>query len=112
LRGNTLREALAVEQRQPARLGALYRRWSEQPDLMYRAPPSLAFAVLCQARADGYLAPEGEATVLGKLLTHWALVSTLDTSFTCASAPLRRLPTQNRLSRDLDTVNIIPRSIT
>jgi hypothetical protein len=105
LRGQTLVDALEVGQRQPVRLSALYRRWSGTPALMYRASPSLAFAVICQARADGQLDPEDEATLLGKLLTHWALVSTLDTSFACANTPIRRVPAAH-LTRDLSTVNI------
>jgi hypothetical protein len=51
---------------------------------MYRAPPTLVFAVIGQARADGQLTPEEESTVLGKLLTHWALRTTLNVSAVCA----------------------------
>ena len=54
---------------------------------MYRAPPSLVFAVIGQARSDNRLSPEDESLLLGKLLTHWALASTLDTSQACAAAP-------------------------
>ena len=44
---------------------------------MYRASPSLVFAVLGQARAGGRASPEDESRLLAKLLTHWALASTL-----------------------------------
>jgi hypothetical protein len=84
LRGRTLPDVLDVAARQPARLGQLYREWSRMPQLMYRAPPSLVFAVLGQARADGLVGPEDENVVLAKLLTHWALRSTLDNSIQCA----------------------------
>lgn len=86
LRGRTLAEALQVSQRQPARLASLFRLWCRHPEQMYRASPSLAFAVIGQARSDSRLSPEDEAVLLGKLLTHWALVSTLDMSSTCAAA--------------------------
>lgn len=84
LRGRRLVDALDVAQRQPARLAALYRAWTRAPAQMYRAPPSLVFAVLGQARSDGHVDPESESVVLAKLLTHWALRSALDTSALCA----------------------------
>lgn len=95
LRGQTLPDVLDVAARQPARLGQLYRQWSETPPLMYRAAPSLVFAVLGQARADGQVGPEDENVLLAKLLTHWALRSTLDTSFLCADQLAQR-PRQQR----------------
>ena len=90
LRGRTLAQALDVAERRPARLVALFRLWSRRPALMYGAPPSLVFAVIGQARCDGRLTPEDESLLLGKLLTHWALTSTLDTSLACAAAQDRR----------------------
>ena len=86
LRGRSLTEVLGVTERQPARLAELFRAWNRSPDAMYRAAPALVFAVLGQARADGRLNPEEEGALLAKLLTHWALRSTLDTSSTCAAA--------------------------
>lgn len=86
LRGRTLAQVLDVAQRRPARLSALFRLWTRVPALMYRAPPSLVFAVIGQARCDGRLSPEDESLLLGKLLTHWALASTLDTTQACAAA--------------------------
>ncbi|ATQ78951.1 hypothetical protein CR152_17570 [Massilia violaceinigra] len=89
LRGKTLPDVLDVAARQPAALSALYGRWEGAPAQMYRAPPSLVFAVLGQARADGLVGPEDENVLLAKLLTHWALSSTLDTSFLCSSLDAR-----------------------
>jgi len=85
LRGKTLTQVLQVDERQPARLMALYRLWCRAPERMYSAPPSLAFAVIGQARSDSRLSPEDESVLLGKLLTYWALASTLDTSLACAA---------------------------
>ena len=89
LRGRSLREALGVAGRRPAHLRARYRAWLARPGQMRAAPPSLVFAVLGQARADGALSPEAESRLLRGLLTYWALRSTLDRSEICA-APARR----------------------
>lgn len=85
LRGRSLTEAMKIEQRTPARLTGLFRAWSAAPQQMYRAPPSLVFAVLGQAKIDGGLTPEDESDLLAKLLTFWAMRSTLDTSAYCAA---------------------------
>jgi len=91
LGGNSLREAMKIEERTPARLAALFGAWSIAPGKMYRAPPSLVFAVLGQARADGGLSPEDESDLLAKLLTFWAMRSTLDSSAYCAAIPRSRV---------------------
>ena len=90
LRGQSLREALSASGRQPARLRALYRAWLAQPARIRSAPPSLAFAVIGQAGADGAITPEAESRLLRGLLTHWALRSTLDRSAICATPAARR----------------------
>ena len=87
LRGRSLREAMKVEERTPGRLAALFGDWNQAPKQMYRAPPSLVFAVLGQAKADGGLSPEDESNLLAKLLTYWAMRSTLDASDYCAAIP-------------------------
>jgi hypothetical protein len=87
LRGRSLMEAMKIEQRTPARLTGLFRAWSASPQQMYRAPPSLVFAVLGQAKIDDELNPEDESDLLAKLLTFWAMRSTLDTSAYCAAIP-------------------------
>ena len=73
LQGQSLRQALAVNQRQPARLVVKYRDWRKHPVKMRAASPSLVFAVLAQARFDGRLAPEAESPILENLLKFWAL---------------------------------------
>ena len=90
LRGASLREVMAVEERQPAQLLAHFRAWRNSPRRMRTAPPSLTFAVLGQARAEGLLSPELESRMLAYLLTYWALRSTLDISASYAR------PTPNR----------------
>jgi len=85
LRGLSLREALGVDERQPTRLRALHRRWSTRPSSLREAAPSLVFAVVGQARADGAITPEEESRTLAELLRYWALRSTLDASALGAS---------------------------
>lgn len=87
LRGRSLMEVMDTDQRQPARLAALYRQWGSNPPDMYRAPPVLVFAVIGQARADGGISPEEETALLSKLLTYWALRATVNTTELCAAAP-------------------------
>ncbi|WP_065377117.1 hypothetical protein [Ensifer adhaerens] len=84
LRGQTLPEVLQVQTRAPMQLSMMFQSWSRSPAGMYRARPTVVFAVLGQARADGKLSPEDESVLIGKLLTFWALKSTLDTSYACA----------------------------
>lgn len=62
LRGRSLKEALGVADRQPARLAALFETWRGAPAELYRASPTLVFAVLGQARANGQLTPKKKAT--------------------------------------------------
>lgn len=85
LRGANLAEALQVQSRSPWQLQTLFSNWQQQPAGMYQASPVLTFAVIGQARADGRMSPEQESILLGKLLTHWALRSTLRASADCAA---------------------------
>ena len=88
LRGRTLGEAVRMPGRTPGRLLARYRRWAANPGELRTASPSLAFAVLGQARAAGLLTPEKENRLLGKLITYWALRSTLDVNAAMAQLPV------------------------
>lgn len=90
LRGRSLAEVMDTEARQPARLAALFQFWQAKPSAMYRASPTLVFAVMGQARSDGKLGPEDESLLLCKLLTFWALRATLNMSEICAAAPVAR----------------------
>jgi hypothetical protein len=91
LRGRSLGGAMGTEERSPARLTTFFGTWNKAPAQMYRAPPSLTFAVLGQAKADGRLSPEDESDLLAKLLTYWAMRSTLDSSAYCAALSQSRV---------------------
>ncbi|HEY6125820.1 MAG TPA: hypothetical protein VIV63_14310, partial [Steroidobacteraceae bacterium] len=86
LRGASLREALKVDERQPARLKQLFLNAQRRPQSLRQWPPTLAFAVVGQARADGLLSPEAESATVSKLLRHWALADTLRSAESCAAA--------------------------
>jgi hypothetical protein len=85
LAGRTLGEVIIVADRQPERLAATYQAWHAAPAKLRAAPPSLAFAVIGQARADGLIGPEAEGNTIANLLTGWALHSTLNTSAVCST---------------------------
>jgi hypothetical protein len=89
LRGRTVPEVMGTSTRTPYRLGALFNAWLAEPAAMYRARPTTVFAVLGQACADQRLSPDDESTLVGKLLTFWALKTTLDTSYECAVSGTR-----------------------
>lgn len=90
LRGKSLTEVMPVADRQPARLAAYYRSWGSSPMPMREASPTLAFAVIGQARADGKMTPEEESRIVANLLTYWAMHSALDISAICATQPMPR----------------------
>ncbi|UYZ64295.1 hypothetical protein [Hymenobacter weizhouensis] len=73
LRGRRLAELFPVAERQPAQLQSLFQQWQAQPALRAQAAPSLAFAVVGQAKADGHLTAAEEYGQLTHLLTRWAL---------------------------------------
>ena len=97
LHGRSVPEVLDVAERQPAQLTALFQSWSRYPAQLYDARASLVFAVIGQARSDGLLTPEDESVLLAKALNHWALRSTLDTAFACASTPPARRRSQTAM---------------
>ena len=84
LGGASLEEALQTDERQPARLAALFQSWRAAPAQMYRASPTLVFAVIGQARAEGLISPERESQLLSRMLNFWALRDTLDYRVNCA----------------------------
>jgi hypothetical protein len=90
LGGASLKETLVDENRRPESLARYYPMWRASPGRMRRAPPSLVFAVMGQARMDGKITPEQESRTLAEMLTFWAMRSTLDTSASCGARPVAR----------------------
>jgi hypothetical protein len=88
LGGASLKEILQTHERGPARLAAHFQAWRAAPMKPYRASPTLVFAVIGQARADGLISPEEESRILADMLGYWALRDTLNYTTNCAR-PLR-----------------------
>jgi hypothetical protein len=84
LRGKTLGEAMATSDRHPERLRIANRTWRAAPDSIRQMSPSMVFAMIGQARADGKLVPEEETRVLSRQLIKWALRGTLNRTAICA----------------------------
>jgi hypothetical protein len=84
LGGASLKEALRTDDRQPAHLAELFQSWRASPARMYRVSPTLVFAVIGQARAEGSISPEEESRLFSQMLDYWALRNTLDHRVNCA----------------------------
>jgi hypothetical protein len=96
LRGASLSEVMRTEERRPAVLSGIWRRWRLNPSGMRAAPPTIVFAVLGQARANGAITPEEESRIVGELLTWWAMSDALDVSAICAESRQRRFTVAGR----------------
>ncbi len=101
LRGRSLADALVYDELAPERLSTIFEHWRARPDRLWSAPPTLVFAAFGRARITGRLSPDHEDQLLGKLITRWALASTLDIAAQSrlrAPAPVR-LPSSLRPPR-------------
>jgi len=92
LRGDSLAEAARVADLDPHKLRDRLQHWRSAPREMYRTRPIVAFAAIGQGRADGAITPEEESIVIGKLLSYWALESTLEAAGRCAAQPSPQPP--------------------
>lgn len=90
LHGRSLKEVMAEAERQPSRLVEHYKSWRAAPGRIRLAPPTLAFAVIGQARFDGKISPEEEIKMLADLLTDWALRGSLTVSAPCGCMTRQR----------------------
>jgi hypothetical protein len=100
LRGRALDGLMPLSDRAPLSLEAHYSAWMRRPVLTRSVPPTLALAVIGQARAAGRLTPEKESRLLGELITFWALSSTIEAAAACAapSVPAAPHPSVNLVS--------------
>ena len=73
LRGLTLVRAFDIPARRPERLRVLFRQSHGQPTALLSLPPTLALAVLGQAKQDRRLSPERESRIVADLLTRIGL---------------------------------------
>jgi len=91
--GRSVGDVLRMPDRRRPALLAYFHRWRDDPSRLFAAHPTLAFAVIGQARGDGLLTPERESRLVGEELTRWAVRSSLDSSLLCAHAGARVGPT-------------------
>jgi hypothetical protein len=80
LRGWSLGEVLRNPELYPQALLRRLQEWEADQGQMDLAPPTVAFAVLGQARASGRLSPERESQLLRRLIASWAVRSSLETA--------------------------------
>jgi hypothetical protein len=80
LRGRSLGEVLRNPELHRTALLRRFSAWEADPSRMALAPPTVAFAVLGQARASGRLSPERESRLLRGLIASWAVRSSLETA--------------------------------
>jgi hypothetical protein len=80
LRGRSLGEVLRNSELRREALLRRFLAWEADPSRMTLAPPTVAFAVLGQARASGRLSPERESRMLRRLIASWAVRSSLETA--------------------------------
>ena len=80
LRGNSLSAVMRTAERTPAALTALWRSWQQRPQDARRASPTILFATIGQARANGEITPERESELVRQHLAHWAVKDALRAS--------------------------------
>jgi hypothetical protein len=97
LNGESLREIMPVDERQPIQLRRRFKLWQTQPNLLNTDPPTLAFAVLGQAKTDGQISPEEASKLLNSALKQWALHRAVSTGISCA----KTLSAQTKQTRNL-----------
>ena len=92
LRGNSIAAAITSADRQPDRLASIYQAWHRSPQLMRQSSPTLAMAVIGQAKMDNSISPAEESRLMAKLLRYWAFRITLNTSEICAGLSTTNAP--------------------
>ena len=73
LKGLAVADIFPTAGRRPEELRALYDEWRQHPLRREQCPPSLVFAVVGQAKADGRISTSDEASILSRMLERWAL---------------------------------------
>ena len=85
LKGRTLREAAWSAERTPAALRAAATELARGPRVLARMKPTVALALLGQARFDERMDAQREGETLETLLRAWALRRAWDTATTCGA---------------------------
>ena len=72
LKGKKLMTLFPLLERQPTQLQQYFQRWKNDPHIIDRAPPTLVFAIMGQAKADLLLEAADESRILRHQLREWA----------------------------------------
>lgn len=73
LKGHKLVDIFNYKDRRPQQLNQYFDSWKQSPKMIFKATPSLVFAVIGQAKWDKKISVKQECEILTKLLKHWAL---------------------------------------
>lgn len=76
LKGHSLQQAFTQKSHKVRSLRKRLQQWKGTPDELLNLRPSLVFALIGQARADGQISPDKEQMILDKMLRSWALKNT------------------------------------
>ena len=87
LRGWSIGEVFRNPELHPPELLRRFAEWQARPGRMTRERPTMAFAMLGQARAGGRLSPERESRLLRRLIEAWAVKSSLETAEATTRSP-------------------------
>ena len=96
LKGLAVADIFPTAGRRPEELRAQYDAWRQHPLLREQCPPSLVFAVVGQAKADGRISTSDEAQILSRMLERWALNRARD--YCAVPAVLAAAPSSSTLT--------------
>jgi hypothetical protein len=92
LRGYSLGAVMRTGERNPEALTALWQSWQKRPQDARKASPTILFAVIGQARANGQITPERESLLVRQHLARWAVQDALRASATRVGAGVNHPP--------------------
>ena len=72
LKGKKLADLFPLNERQPQQLQQYFQQWKNDPHIIDRAPPTLVFAIMGQAKADLLIEAADESKILTHQLRQWA----------------------------------------
>ena len=95
LRGQRVADIFPTAGRRPEDLRAHYIAWQQHPLQREQVAPSLVFAVVGQAKADGRISTNDEVSILSHMLERWALNRARNY---CAAPSLSPVPSSSSLT--------------
>ena len=95
LRGQRVADIFPTAGRRPEDLRAHYIAWQQHPLQREQVAPSLVFAVVGQAKADGRISTNDEVSILSHMLERWALNRARNY---CAAPTLSPVPSSSFLT--------------